>query len=286
MTPQEYAADKAAPPGSSLHYALYFAARRHQPALRALHAYQREVTEIVHECRELSVAKVKLRWWQEELARVFDGQPQHPVAQALQQDAVGPYRLAKEYFEQVLEGVDMDLEYGLYPSFKELSLYCHRVGGSVTQLAVEICGYQDRHAPRFAHDMGMAFQLFSQLRHVRRNAARGRFHIPEDEMRQAGVSQQDLLLPQTTDKVRALFAQQAERIEKFMDQGLERLAPQDVAPQRPTLVLAELYRRLLGEMRREGFPLLEREFHLTPIRKFWIAWRSSRRLNKTKGNPP
>lgn len=277
MTPQEYCQHKAAPRGSSLYYALYFSDPARRPALEAVHAYQREIIDIIRECRERAVAQAKLLWWKQELGRAFDGQPTHPVTQALQQDVIGRYRLAREYFEQVIEGVEMDLEYGLYPSFKELSLYCHRVGGSVTQLAVDICGYQDRQTARYAHDLGMGLQLMSLLRNVRRSLDAGRVYLPEDEMRQAGVSQQDLYQHETTEPVRALFAQQAQRIRSFFSEAFARLPEQDRAAQRPGIILAQLNLALLQEMQREGFPLLERRFHLTPIRKLWIAWRTARR---------
>jgi phytoene synthase len=277
MTPEEYCQQKAAPAGSSLYYALYFADPAKRPALAALHAYQREVTEVVQAVREPAVARAKLQWWREELQRAFDGQPQHPITQALQQDVIGRYKLAREYFEQVIEGAEMDLEYGVYPSFKELSLYCHRAGGSITRLAVDVCGYRDRQTVRYAHDLGMGLCLTALLRNVRRDVDAGRIYLPEDEMRQAGVSRDDLYQRQTPERVRELFALQAERIRAFFSQALERLPAQDRPAQRPGLILAQLDLALLNEMEREGFPLLERSFRLTPIRKLWIAWRTARR---------
>lgn len=286
MTPQDYCRQKVAPRGSSLYYALYFAERDQQAALWALHAYQAEVTEIVRECRDRTVALAKLNWWRQELDRTFGGQAQHPVAQALQQDVLARYSLAREYFEEVLDGVHMDLEYGLYPSFKELSLYCHRVGGSITQLAVEIAGHQDRQTTRYAHDLGMGLQLFSLLRRVRRNLAAGRLYLPEDELSRFGVSQADLLQPQTGEQVRALFAYQADRIDSFLTQALDKLPAVDAYRQRSGVILARLQAHLLAEMRAEGFPLLEREFHLTPIRKLWIAWRETRALRRQSRKTP
>lgn len=277
MTPEEYCQQKAAPPGSSLYYALHFTAPAKRSALAAVYAYQREVAEVVHSVSEPAVARVKLQWWREELQRAFSGQPQHPIAQALQQEAIGRHQLAHEYFEQIIEGAEMDLEYGAYPSFKELSLYCHRMGGSVTQLAVDVCGYEDRQTVHYAHDLGMGLQLTALLRNVRRDVDAGRIYLPEDEMRQTGVSREDLYQRQTPERVRALFSLQAERIRAFFAQALEKLPAQDRAAQRPGVILAHLNLAWLDEMEREGFPLLERSFRLTPIRKLWIAWRTARR---------
>jgi phytoene synthase len=277
MTPQEYAAQKAIPPGSSLYYSIYFAPRERQPALRALYAYQREVTDIVRTVREPTVAAAKLSWWRQELDRMFDGRPQHPVGQALAQDVLPQHGFTKEPFADVIAGVQMDLDYGLYPTFGELSQHCHRVGSTITELAVEVCGYREPATKTYAHDLGMALQLFTLLRDVRRDLDAGRLYLPEADMQETGVRREDLLARRTTEPVRRLFALQASRIRDFFDSAFRHLPPEDAARQRSSVVLARLYQVQLGEMEAEGFPLLERSVHLTPLRKFWIAWRTARR---------
>lgn len=276
MTPQEYAERKAAPRGSSLYYSIHVAPRSQQNALRALYAYQREVTEIVREVSDPAVAKAKLRWWREELERTFAGQPQHPVGKALFDDLLPRMADAREPLFQVIDGVDMDLDYGLYPSVRELVDYCHRVGGGITRLAVRLCSDDTPELARYAHDLGMALQLFTLLRRVRRDLDAGRLYIPETDLQEAGVSQSDLLQHRTTDAVRQLFAMQAARIRDFFSHAFEHLPPGARYQQRSGIVLARLYQAQLDEMETEGYPLLERGVHLTPIRKYWIAWRTAR----------
>lgn len=284
MDPIDYCRGKAAPPGSSLHYALLFAEPQTRSALLALHAFRAEVTEIVDECSDPGVATVKLDWWQEEVGRLFDGRARHPVGQALQ-PAVAEHALPREPFVELLEGAGMDLEYGGYPSFRELSHYCHRVGCSIAQLAATVCGYQDPETTRYAHDLGMALQLTRLLRDVRRHADAGRVYIPEDEMRRAGVERSDLLQPEVGERLRGLFSEQGERAVQFFDQALARLPAVDRRRQRPGLILAALYRALLREMARDGYPLLARRHHLTPLRKLWIAWLTDRRLRRQAVSP-
>lgn len=281
MQPVEYCQQKAAPHGSSLYYAIYFADRTRQPALYAVNAFHAELAAIVREVSDPKVAQIKLKWWEEELARAFEGKGAHPVSQALQEHALPHYNLQKEYFEQVIEGVQMDLEYGLYPSFKELSLYCHRIRGSIAHLSVEICGYSDRNTVRFAHDLGMGLQLMELLRDVRPHADAGRIYIPEDEMQRAGVSQAQLLRAQSSDAVRALFAEQAARVRDFFASALERLPEADRYAQRSNLILIRHAQALLKEMEADGLPLLERRYSLTPIRKLWIAWRTARQATRS-----
>lgn len=275
--PQDEVLARAIPRGSSLYYALNYAPRTAQPALRALIAYQREIIKIPREVREPSVAIVKLNWWREELERAFSGQAQHPVAQALSQDLLSKHDIDQQRLQQVIDGVEMDLNYGLYPSFRELSDYCHQVGGSITELAVELVGDQHSRTQRYAHDLGIALQLFSLLRNVRPDLDAGRLHIPEADMQQAGVSFADLQGHRSTASIQLLFAQQAARVRDFFTSALEHLPAEDRRRQRCGMVLIKLYQALLTEIEAAGYPLLERRIHLTPINKFWIAWRAARR---------
>ena len=267
--------DKVAPPGSGLHYALLFTEADKREALLALHAFHAELLELAGQCSDRNVATAKLAWWREELARTFEGRGAHPISQALH-GPIEHHRLDRHYFEQILEGVQMDLEYNLYPSFRELSLYCHRVGCSIASLSVQVCGYRDRRVFDFAHDLGTALQLTRFLRNVRRHAAEGRCYIPEQEMREAGVVWSDIQQSTTSEPVRRLFAGQAERARRFYTQAEQRLPPSDRWSQRPGIVMAELYRSLLEVMAHDHFPLLERRYHLTPLRKLWLAWRTAR----------
>lgn len=275
MNAVDFCRDKVASPGSSLHYALLFTEADKREALLALHAFHAEIIEIAAECSDPNVAAAKLVWWREELARVFEGGGSHPISQALHAP-IQRYCLDRHYFEQMLEGAQMDLEYNLYPSFRELSLYCHRVGCSITSLSVQVCGYRDRRVFDFAHDLGTALQLTRFLRNVRRYAAQERCYIPEAEMRDAGVDWSDLRRPTTSEPVRRLFTEQADRARRFYIQASQRLPASDRWAQRPGIALAELYRSLLEVMAKDHFPLLERRYHLTPLRKLWLAWRVTR----------
>lgn len=269
--------ERAVPRGSSLHYALLYTPRPAQPGLRALFAFQRELTRIPLEVHEPDVALAKLEWWRGELERAGRGQAQHPIAQALAQTLLADHALDRAPLLGLIEGVRLDLEYGLYPSFRELSDYCHRVGSGIAELAATVCGCEDPETRRFAHDLGMALRLFSLLRNVRLHLDAGRLYIPEDELAQAGVDYAQLRGHRTTPAIRALFAQQAARIRDFFASALQRLPAADWRRQRGGVALAELYLALLTEMEAAGFPLLERRIHLTPINKFWIAWRATRR---------
>ena len=41
--------------------------------------------------------------------------------------------------------------------------------------------------------------------------------------------------------------------------------------------MAEIYQTLLDEIDADGFQVMQRRIHLTPLRKLWIAWKTARR---------
>lgn len=270
MNPHDYCQEKAAKSGSSFYYSFMFLPPERRQAITALYAFCREVDDVVDECHDLSLAQAKLAWWRQELGRVYSGTPTHPVGLALQ-DVVGRYGMAEEQLEEIIDGMAMDLQQTRYLDFKGLQLYCYRVASVVGLLAAGIFGYQERQTLKYAHDLGIAFQLTNIIRDVGEDARRGRIYLPVDELQRFDVPAKDILEARYTDNFRALMAFQAERAERFYDQALAQLPAVDRRAQRPGLIMAAIYRTLLEEIAADGFLVLDRRTSLTPLRKVWIA---------------
>jgi 15-cis-phytoene synthase len=281
MSPDEYCQQKAARSGSSFYYAFRFLDPERRRAITALYAFCREIDDVVDECREPAVARSKLDWWRDEIGRLFEGEPRHPITLALQPH-LAPFDLAREYFEEIIDGMQMDLDYDAYPDFSTLSLYCYRAAAVVGLLSARIFGYFDRRTLKYAHDLGMALQLTNILRDVHEDAVRGRVYIPQDELRRFGVRPEEFLQNVTRDEHRALFAFQAQRARDYYARAEAHLPAQDRAAQRPGLIMASIYRALLDEIERDGFRVLEHRVHLTPLRKLWIAWRTARSVPRPR----
>ena len=191
MDPHRYCQDKAAASGSSFYYSFLFLPEDKRRAITALYAFCREVDDVVDECADAGVARAKLAWWRQELAATFHGTPQHPVARALAE--VAPrFNLTEARLNEIIDGMQMDLDHHHYPTFDALRLYCHRVAGVVGLLSAEIFGYQDRRTLEYAVDLGLAFQLTNIIRDVGEDARRDRIYLPLDELERHGVSLDDI----------------------------------------------------------------------------------------------
>jgi phytoene synthase len=274
MNPHEYCQQKAAASGSSFYYSFLFLPRPKRLAITALYAFCREVDDVADECSDINIARTKLAWWRSEVGNLYAGNPQHPVTQALQ-DAVRDYNLAEEHFLEIIDGMEMDLDQNRYGDFKELQLYCYRVASVVGLLSASIFGYSDRRTLKYAHDLGLAFQLTNIVRDVGEDARRGRIYLPLDELAQYGVSEDDILHGRETENVRRLLEFQIERAQDYYRRAFEELPAADRRDQRTGLVMAAIYRTLLDEIRAGGCEkVLNQRVSLTPLRKLWLAWKT------------
>src|ERR1044072_7149150 len=161
MTPDEYCQQKAAQSGSSFYYSFLFLPPEKRRAITALYAFCREVDDVVDECTDVSVARAKLAWWRQGTAAIFDAtgknKPTHPVAKALAEVAVS-FNLTAERLNQIIDGMEMDLDYNRYADFETLRLYCDHVASVVGLCSAGIFGYRNPETLKYAQDLGLAFQ--------------------------------------------------------------------------------------------------------------------------------
>jgi phytoene synthase len=273
MTPDEYCQQKAAASGSSFYYSFLFLPPARRRAITALYAFCREVDDVVDETSEMQVAAAKLAWWRAELANLHAGHPQHPVTKALaphmQAFSISPQRL-----NEIIDGMEMDLTQTRYLDWPGLERYCYRVAGVVGLLAASIFGYRNPRTLDYAKDLGIAFQLTNIIRDVGEDARKNRVYLPMDELKRFNVPAADILNARETPEFRQLMQFEAQRARSYYDRAMAALPGEDRRAQRPGLIMAAIYRALLEEIERDGFQVLRARTSLTPLRKFWIAWKT------------
>jgi phytoene synthase len=272
MTPQDYVQEKAAASGSSFYYAFLFLPPHRRAAITAFYAFCREVDDVVDEVQDLTVAAHKLHWWQTEVNNSFAGNPQHPVMKALMPLAAD-FGITAQHLQDVIAGCQMDLNQTRYLDFAGLQRYCHLVAGVVGEVAARIFGQSQAQTTHYAHQLGLAFQLTNIIRDVGEDALRGRIYLPVNELQQFNVSTKDILERRDSPAFQALMTFQYERAQGLYTQALAALPKEDWRSQKPGLMMASIYRTLLVEIQASGFPVLRQRVALTPLRKFWLAWK-------------
>ena len=273
MTPEQYVQQKAAASGSSFYYAFLFLPKERRAAITAFYAFCREIDDVVDEVVDPGVARTKLAWWQSEVSKAFAGEPSHPVMKALMPLAA-TYQIEARHLYAVIEGCQMDLEQNRYLDFPALQRYCHLVAGIVGEVAARIFGQTDETTTAYAHKMGLAFQLTNIIRDVGEDALRGRIYLPVNELPQFDIKAHEILNRQYSDRFVALMQFQTRRALGLYDEALAMLPAADRRAQKPGLMMASIYRTLLREIARDNYQVLHQRVSLTPLRKFWLAWKT------------
>ena len=274
MDAHQYCQTRAAASGSSFYYSFVFLPTSTRRAITAFYALCRELDDVVDDCHERSIAETKLNWWRAEIERFAAGVPEHPATRALLDTPQGS-NTSPSLLLEIVDGMAMDLDDRRYPDFKSLNLYCYRVAGVVGEVAAALFdggrSEDDRAVRRYAHELGLAFQLTNIIRDVGEDARRGRIYLPQDELARFGVSEADLLNSRDTPEFQALMQFQYERAVACYDSALAALPARARRAQRPGLAMAAIYRTLLDEIQRDHFPVLRARVSLTPLRKLWLA---------------
>ena len=273
MTPDEYCQQKAAASGSSFYYSFLFLSPERRRAITALYAFCREVDDVVDETSDAQLAAAKLAWWRAEVANLDAGKAQHPVSLALA-PFVKKFGITAARLNEIIDGMEMDLTQTRYLDWRALEHYCYHVAGVVGLLAAEIFGYRDARTLDYAKDLGIAFQLTNIIRDVGEDARKNRIYLPMDDMKRFAVPAAEILQGRESPRFKALMTFQAERAQEHYKSAMQALPRKDRRAQRPGLIMAAIYRALLAEIESDGFRVLTRRTSLTPLRKFWIAWKT------------
>lgn len=271
MTPQEYCKQKTKESHSSFLTAFIFLKKEKREALTALYAFCREVDDIADECLDHEIASRKLNWWREEIERLFKSEPQHPVSKALH-PFISHFNLSKNYFIEIIDGMEMDVKFNRYESFEQLKLYCYRVASCVGILSANIFGFKNKNTLDFAKNLGIALQLTNIIRDLGEDARRGRIYIPLDELKKLDVSEEEIISLKNSKKIKYLVKNQVDRAKQFYDLAIKTLPTEDKKSQKIGLVMGNIYYVLLNEILKDDpEKILNQKTILPGFRKLRIS---------------
>jgi phytoene synthase len=256
--------------GTSFYYAFALLPRRQRQAIFALYAFSRRLDDAVDEEPDPGKAAEALAGWRRRLDEIGRGRPDGPIDEGLA-EAVREFGLPRVLLDELVAGVEMDLETRRYESWEELRTYCYRVASVVGLLCIEIFGYRDPAARDYAEHLGLAMQLTNILRDLRSDGLRGRLYLPREDLARFGVDEGELLAGRYPGGYDELLRFESDRALGEYSRARELLPAGD----RRTLYAAEImggiYRRLHGRMRRDGFRVMERRYVVPRREKAAIA---------------
>jgi phytoene synthase len=274
VKPDQYSQEKGAPLGSSAYYALLRAPASRRRGLTALFALRRELEETVENSSDPTVAHAKLAWWQRELKAIEAGQPSHPVAVELHRELPGATAAIEPLFE-VVDGFTMDLEQARYLDFPGLQRYVGKVGGAFAAIVAQQApgGAEDRD---WARELGIALMYAEIVRDAGDDARHGRIYFPISEMQRFNVTAADIINRRYSDGFTALMEFQTKRARDGLKQTLSSASRTTLKRQPVLRAQAAIALALLDEIEGERYQVLHQRIALTPVRKLWVAYRTTK----------
>jgi len=221
--------------------------------------------------RSLDHAACRLADWRRELDRCYGRE----LPQTLQGNRLKPFiqrfHLPRRAFEDVIDGVAMDLEHQRYETFEALYQYCLRVASAVGLICVEIFGYRDGGTREYAIQLGVALQLTNIIRDVAVDLANGRLYLPLEDLARFDCSEADLRRGEVTAQVRALLQFECARARTCYEQASRVLPPVDARRLVAARIMGAIYYEILRSIEREDYDVFSRVIRVPRPRRAVIA---------------
>jgi phytoene synthase len=239
---------------SNLALAFLLLPRAKRDAMSALYAFCRQVDDVTdQESAPVEKRREQLAAWRADVRRACAGEtPQFIVNRELQ-PVIREYRLPFPLFDELLKGCEMDFDIKRYENFEQLELYCYRVASVVGLLSIEIFGYQNPACRDYAVYLGKALQLTNILRDVSTDAERGRIYLPLNELKKSGVSPDEILRHEYSERFSQLAAGVAGRARLFYRRARQTLPAEDRHAMVAGELMGSVYWQLLQKLERQQF---------------------------------
>ncbi|XP_027074563.1 phytoene synthase 2, chloroplastic [Coffea arabica] len=241
-------------------------------AIWAIYVWCRRTDELVDGPNASHITPTALDRWEARLEDVFRGHPFDMLDAALS-DTVSKFPVDIQPFRDMIEGMRMDLKKSRYKNFDELYLYCYYVAGTVGLMSVPVMGIAPESKATVesvynaALALGIANQLTNILRDVGEDATRGRIYLPQDELAQAGLSDEDIFAGKVTDQWRNFMKQQMKRARKFFDEAEKGVTELNSASRWPVWASLLLYRQILDEIEANDYNNFDRRAYVSKPKK-------------------
>jgi phytoene synthase len=263
--------NRTTPPGSSAYYSVRMAPAALRDELAAVFAWRHEVRAVFDRVSDPGVARIKLQWWREELGRTAAGEPRHPLSWVLA-PVMKRHGLPTVAFLAMADHAQAELSGHQPPDRTALEAACEADLGALFDLLARCHGVTDARALAAARSLGAFCGMVYLIRDSGQYLRSGRPFLPADRLDQLGLTPGALALPDHRGQLPGLLAEAAAEACAYRERNASGFRLPASLRARGRILAA-----LLRAIETEGFDLAERRVGLTPLRKFWLAWREARR---------
>ena len=240
-------------------------------AIGAVWDFCRAVDDAVDEAPNREIAAIQIGEWRAEVGRVFGTEaPATPQGRELK-PFVSRFSLSRQPFDDLVDGVEMDLQRARYQTFDELVEYCRRVASAVGVMCIEVFGCRDSHSREYAFNLGLALQVTNIIRDIKADLAQGRVYLPQDDLARFEVSEAMLAAGQVTDSVRELLAHECQRARHFFAAARQAMPHGESRKLVAAEIMGSIYFEILQRIERRGYDVFTERVRVPKLVRARIA---------------
>jgi phytoene synthase len=260
---------------TTFYYAFLVLPKEQRRAIIAVWDFCRAVDDAVDEgvAEQSAQPRDAISFWRDELARCYEGaRPETPQGRNLM-PFIGRFSLPRDAFDDVIDGVAMDLDRRRYQTFDELIEYCRRVASAVGMICIRIFGCRNAGSRDYALHLGIALQLTNILRDVKADLAQGRVYLPLDDLAAAGCTIDDLAAGRMTEPVRKVIEFECRRAREFYQRAIDVRPDEDRRRLRAAEIMRAVYFEILKRIERSGYDVFTARVRVPRPKQALIAMR-------------
>jgi phytoene/squalene synthetase len=229
-----------APVGSSLYYSLLYTENN----------LRQKILDIRHVAKKLAMIQpTACEWWQNFLEK------QYPL------------------LLPALAAFLKDRETSLYEEEASLHHFYQQTVGLIEKQVGICCGVKDDATLETLETIGIFIAKTRHLSELRKHIFEGKIHFSGEALIKHQVTLYHFSQLTLTSEIKHLLSEETLLLKKMFLTSTATLSKPVKKRVRPSLILGHIYYQLLLEIERADFPILTYQIGLTPLRKWWIAWR-------------
>ncbi len=239
--------------------------RERKRDITIFYAFCRVVDDIA-DSPQLSVMekRTQLATWRHMLRAAA---PDEPALAVDVRQLLQKYSLTPEMLEEIIAGVEMDLNILRYPTFEDLRVYCYRVASAVGLVSIEIFGYRNPGCREYAIDLGLALQMTNIIRDVWKDFQAGRIYLPQEDLARFHYSEAELAKQRHNADFVQMMQFEAARAREFFTRAAAVLPLEDRRAMAPAELMGSIYGALLRRIELDNFRVFEKEYRLSSLEK-------------------
>ena len=254
--------------------------RKKRQAVRALYAFCRLADDLIDKSHVQPGPALQRLRERIHSPKPFDNDPSEEILLAWE-DARHRYHVPIRYSDQLLDGVERDLQPIRYNTFEELTVYCYGVASTVGLMSMHIIGYSPEATP-YAVKMGVALQLTNILRDIGEDYRAGRLYLPLEDLTAFGLDEHDVASGLVDERWRRMMRFQIDRTRQIYAESWPGIAYLDPRGRLSTAAAAIFYRGILDDIEAHDYDVFTRRAHVSEWNKIRLLLRLMMKKNEYK----